>query len=1483
VRRFENYEVMLDRDGEPIELGRGAMGITYKAFDIDLRFPVTLKVISEKYVSNESARLRFLREARAAAKVRHPNVASVLHLGRTGSGYFYAMEFVDGETLESLIKRSGRLEVKPALEIAAQVAAGLAAVHKQSLVHRDIKPSNIMVALEPGGALMAKIIDLGLAKGVSEYGSESEISTAGVFAGTPAFASPEQFAGLGADIRSDLYSLGVTLWEMLVGQVPFRGSPSELMHEHRQAPLPLEQLKGLPQPVVILLEVMLEKDPAQRFQDPAELLRAISLVTAAITAGRSVTPQDLRAVSGEGLAAFQKAQKFSGRVKGLFRSSRVRLFAWLMGGLLIGGIVILAINGFFRVNHPAAKSPVTPSALIKAPEKSIAVLPFDNISPNKDDSYFADGVQDEILNNLAKVAQLKVISRTSVMQYRAGAERDLRQIAAALGVANVLEGTVRRDGNHVRVSTELVDASNDNTIWADSYDRDLTDIFAIQSEIAQQVASRLNAQLSPEERKDIDEKPTANLAAYDLFLQAKQLINFVGLWSSDKQNLLKAISLLEQAIHLDPAFALAYCKLSDAHGMLYNGRVDHTPERLALSDAVINEALRLRPDLGEVHLGMAWHLWGCYHDVERARVQLGIAAQTLPPNNPDLLYLAAVLDRYQGQWDKATAGLERVVTLDPRNPDLLENLAWTYGYLRRYRDKERILDRLIEIEPDQPVIAIEKVECAFYEKADLGSVRAAYEALPASMKDEPDVTFSRIYYALCARDFAGAKEILSKGPNGEIFFYEPLIPRQILALWVEFLQGNHPTMEAFGAAREQLYRKFEADPSEPYLLMAVALSDVALGHTEEGMQEGRRAMEMRPLSEDATGGPIIATYFALVCAWANQPDAAFAQLEILVKIPCEQLNYGDLKTYPGWDPLRKDPRFDKLLAELAPPEPAGKSIAVLPFESLSDNKSDAYFADGVQDEILNNLAKIAQLKVISRTSVMQYRADTKRDLRQIAAALGVANVLEGTVRRAGDHVRVSTELVDARNDTTIWADSYDRDLTDIFTIQSDIAQTVASRLSAQLSPQEEKSIGEKPTDNLEAYDLYLQAKHLLQANYYILPSNEKEIYSKVISLLEKAIQNDGKFALAYCLLTKAHDILYVDGIDHTPARVALGDAAVNEALRLRLDLPEAHLALAAHLYRCYRDFERAQVQIAIARQTLSNNSDLLELTARIGREQGRWEHATAALERAATLDPRNPQLLETLSDTYSCLRRFQDAERILDRVIQLEPNQPERLLIRVWYLFSEKADVTAARAACASLPPSTKDDPYVTSYRVYYAMCARDYAAAEEILSEGPNKEIFFLGALVPRQIFALWIQFLRGNHPTMEEFGTAREQLYRKVVGAYADAKSAPTDPYLLMALAYADMALGRKEDSIQEGRHATELRPISEDAYHGPTIALDFAALYGLVDQVEVAFQQLNSLVKIPGWQLNYGNLKNNPAWDPLRKDPRFDKLLAQLAPRD
>jgi TolB-like protein len=615
--------------------------------------------------------------------------------------------------------------------------------------------------------------------------------------------------------------------------------------------------------------MLLERDPACRFQNPTELLKATATVTRAIKARRTIKHQQLRAT-------------------------------------------------FVRRSSSRQKE----SPAIRVPKRSIAVLPFDALSHSRRDTYFADGVQDEILSNLARVSRLKVISRTSVMTYRPGANRDLRSIADALGVANVVEGTVRRDGNRIRLTSKLINARTDEIVWSETYDRDLTDIFAIQSEIAKTVASRLSAQLSPEERKDIQEKPTNNLEAYDLYLQAKQLLGpntvVIILWRIEKGTFSKAISLLEEATQKDRNFALAYCMIAKAHDYLYSDQVDRTPERRALGDAAVNEALRLRPDLAEVHLAAAFHLFSCDRDFERARVQIAIAAQALS-NNSDLLQLTAFIDRVQGQWEKATASLDRAATLDPRNPQLLFTLADTYRCRRRYRDNERILDRLIELEPDQPLFPLEKARSAFAEEADLNRIRAAHEALPTSMKDDVYITWERVYYAMCARDFAAAGEIVNKSPNEEIRFFGPLVPRRIVALWLELVQGNHPTIEEFGAAREQLYRKVEADRTDPFMLAALALADVALGRKEESIQEARRAMEMRPICKDAEDGPCIAANVAVVYAWANQSDFAFEQLNILIKRTSYVLvTYGNLKTNPTWDPLRKDPRFEKLLAELAP-------------------------------------------------------------------------------------------------------------------------------------------------------------------------------------------------------------------------------------------------------------------------------------------------------------------------------------------------------------------------------------------------------------------------------------------------------------------------------------------------------------------------------------------------------------------------------------
>jgi TolB-like protein/Flp pilus assembly protein TadD len=776
-----------------------------------------------------------------------------------------------------------------------------------------------MVSLKDGNRVTSKIIDLGLSKTVAESPSQPAISMPGAFAGTPEFASPEQFAGVGVDIRSDLYSFGVTLWEMLTAKVPFRGTPAEVMYQHQHAPLPLEQLIEMPQPIVVLLQVLLEKDPKWRFQSPVELLNVLPRVADAMNAGRSITHQSLRVIVDERIGAPGKATGIPARVQAAIATRRGRLILVSALALLVAGGLILMLNASFWNSRRVSDASNVSLGAIKPPEKSIAVLPFESLSDNKNDTYFADGIQDEILSNLSKVSQLKVISRTSVMTYRSTNNRDLRSIANALGVANVVEGTVRRDGNRVRVTTELVDARTDQTLWSDSYDRNMTDIFAIQSDVAQTVASKLSAQLSREEQKGMEEKPTDNLEAYDLYLQAKEfIVDAEFSWKNEHEKLLNAIKLLEEATRMDSQFALAYCLIARAHDDIYDWEFDKSQERRALGDTAVNEALRLGPDLPEVHLAAAYHLYLCYMNFERARVQIAIAQRTLP-NNSEVLWLAAILDRTQGRWEECAKTLEKASSRDPRNSRLLVGLGATYLGLRRYLEAQQIYARLIELEPNRPIHRKERAEAAFLRTGDLTSYRAVLEALPSSIKDQPYIAGERFYVALCAHDWTGAKQILSENANADIVFLGgAAVPRGCGEIWLAAVQGRHPKMQTgFGGARDQLKQKVEANPGEPNLLSTLGVIDAFIGRKEEAIEEAKRAVEMLPVSENAAEGPWLVTNLAIVYAWTNESELAFRELATLIQLP-SSVDYGDLKVNPVFDPLRNDPRFDKLIAQLAP-------------------------------------------------------------------------------------------------------------------------------------------------------------------------------------------------------------------------------------------------------------------------------------------------------------------------------------------------------------------------------------------------------------------------------------------------------------------------------------------------------------------------------------------------------------------------------------
>jgi TolB-like protein/Tfp pilus assembly protein PilF len=586
-------------------------------------------------------------------------------------------------------------------------------------------------------------------------------------------------------------------------------------------------------------------------------------------------------------------------------------------GLLVAAALAVAVFSFLR------KAPAR--SLAAAVEKSIAVLPFENLSEEKANAFFAEGVQDEILTNLAKIADLKVISRTSVMQYKSGALRNLREIGQQLGVAHVVEGSVQRAANKVRVIAQLIDARNDAHLWAQTYDRDLADVFAIQSEIAKAIADQLQAKLSPNEKKAIEQPPTTDLAAFDLYSRAKSILLTASFSATSEPNLRKAIELLDEAVKRDPSFFDAYCQLARAHEQLYAvSGVDHTPARLALAEAAVQAATRLRPDAAETHLARAQYLYYGLRDYAGALTELEIARRALP-NDPRLFELTGYILRRRGQQEEGLQNLQRAVELDPRNFLTLQQIAISYQNLGRYAETIAALDRVLAIMPDNVETRATRGEYYIYWKADTWPLQQTVDAILAQGSGAiVSAAPSWFVCALAERDPAAAERALvALGDNpcwgeGTIIlshsFGEGLLARMT--------KDEARARSVFEAARAQQEKIVRAQPNYGPALCVLGLIDAALGRNDLALDEGRRAIALTPLEKDAINGSYVLQYFAITVAWAGDKELALQQLEAGLRAPqaSEMLSYGALKLFPVWDPLRGDPRFEKIVESLAPKE-----------------------------------------------------------------------------------------------------------------------------------------------------------------------------------------------------------------------------------------------------------------------------------------------------------------------------------------------------------------------------------------------------------------------------------------------------------------------------------------------------------------------------------------------------------------------------------
>jgi len=893
--RFGVYEIDCHADGSFCELGRGAMGVTYRATDTSLRRKVALKIIKTDIAErNADARERFVREARAAAGLRHEHIATVYQFGmrlETGQ-YFYAMELIEGETLDERVHRAGPLNARNTIGIAQQVTSALTAAEKHGLVHRDLKPANLMLlnadepevmgsdqalskrskvrALRKSGIPVVKIIDFGLAKAF--HTADLKSLTHDRFVGTPVFASPEQFEHSALDVRSDIYSLGETLWFALTGKAPFTGQTLLEIHRAQKSNvLPVEQLKGahVPHGLKSLLESMLAFEPASR-------------------------------PGTRELAA--RLQRCSPEARTV-RRTRVALAS--------AALVVIAMSAPW-IKH---------AFLNPAPDKSIAVLPFKNLSSNAENAYLAEGIQDEILTRLSKIADLKVISRTSTQQYQTK-PRNLAEIAKQVGVANILEGTVQKAANQIRVNVQLINAQTDSPLWAETYDRTLTDLFGVETEIAKRIAASLQAKLTSREEQALAVEPTNNPDAYDAYLRG--LAFEARTYPSYSPDLVwKAIGFYERAVQLDPHFAIAWARLSRVNALVYfNGDETYSSivARREAAKRALENAQKLAPNSPETLIALGYYQYRVLCDY-RIAVSTFARVTKMFPGSSDALEALGAATRREGHWDQSIAYFEQAVALDPRNVELLENGAWTFSMLRQFPAALKLYDRALDIMPNAPDIMAAKAR-VHQAQGNLQEAATFLSEINEQSSNE-DTFYIKITQLRLERNYGEAIRLL-RARQAQFHFasnYEKAFDQAALGM-IQRLAGDTAGVKVTAEqARNTLNALWRNQPENAYVVEVLSLANATLGEKEAALKLAESAIRLVPRAQDAMGGPGFEENLALIQTIFEENSHAISILTQLL-----ETSYGGggaiygqtpltpalLRLDPFWDPLRRDSAFQKL-------------------------------------------------------------------------------------------------------------------------------------------------------------------------------------------------------------------------------------------------------------------------------------------------------------------------------------------------------------------------------------------------------------------------------------------------------------------------------------------------------------------------------------------------------------------------------------------
>jgi len=872
--RIGNYQILE-------EIGRGGMGRIYRARQRHSRRIVALKRLLSCHADSQKTLARFRREAEAVASLDHPNILPIYEVSESEEGLpFFSMKFAAGGSLLDAAPAL-RSEPRHAVALMAKVARAVHHAHAQGILHRDLKPGNVML----DGRGEPLVSDFGLAKWLDTTDDFTRTPT--VF-GTPGYIAPEQVNGSAGQLApaADVYSLGAILFDLLTGRPPFLG-------EHALAAI--QQASAKPAPKLRTLAPMLDRD--------LETICAKCLEREPTARYRSADDlaEDLeRWLEGRPIVA----RPVSAPVRALRWSRRNPAIAAMAALLLVMGAGV----GVMIWKGEMASPPVS---------SGIAVLPFESLSPDNENAFFAQGVYEGVSTKLAKLSDLKVISHNSVARYRG--VHNTQEIGRALNVAYVLEGSVRRNAGRIFFNVQLIDTRTGAHVWAESYDRNSNDVFAIQTEVAQKVADRLGAELSSVEKVAIQEPPTADLLAYDLYLQAKDLINGISFSTRAKEDLFQAVQLLDQAVARDPSFFDAYCQLAGAHDRIYFLGFHHTDARLKLSETTIQSIRRLRPESGEMHLALAQHLYWAFGDYDRAKEELAAARRTLP-NESRIPLLSGYIDRRQGHWEKSLEEMKQALELDPRNFSIRQQISLTCLALRRYKETAATLDDVLAIAPRDVATKVRRAWVDLQWRSDPKPLHRTIEtAVAQDPSAAPVIVFQWLALALSERDPAAAQHALAAMPPGGCYDENIPFPNSWCEGLVARLRGDEPAARAaFANARRELEQIVRDQPDYAAALCALGVVDAALGNKEDAIREGERAVELMPAGKSAIDGAMFTQYLTVIYAWTGDKDRAIQRLTEAVKLPGSHVTYGHLRLDPIWDPLRGDPRFDKIVASLAP-------------------------------------------------------------------------------------------------------------------------------------------------------------------------------------------------------------------------------------------------------------------------------------------------------------------------------------------------------------------------------------------------------------------------------------------------------------------------------------------------------------------------------------------------------------------------------------